>query len=341
MAIDETITQERLRLLEMAKQLGNVSAACRIMGYSRDSFYRYRELYETSGAAALTDISKRRPLHKKRVSKSTEDLIVQIALERPLYGQIRVSRLLREQGIVISPGGVRSVWLRHSLETAKKRVKALEVRLAQENQQPTPLQKQALDGNALRHSRRKAEVIECPGWLGIQASLALGSLRDLGTIYQHTFLDVYSHVVIADLYLCNDAWAAADLLQHRVLPFYASKKVRLQRVATAPDCRFCGESAAVYWKFLEGQGIMHVPAVELTGATVKLSACLHEEMLNSLYCTVLRTHRYRRLSELRSTLDAWLHRYNGEVPCDNCYCFGRPPLQVFQAASQQLSRGRG
>ena len=130
--LEQKIIKPKLGVLELAKQLGSVSQACKTMGYSRDSFYRFKRLYENGGEEALREISKRKPVIKNRVPEHVERAVVELAVENPALGQLRASQELLQRGIVVSSGGVRSIWIRNELETMKKRLKALEARSAQE-----------------------------------------------------------------------------------------------------------------------------------------------------------------------------------------------------------------
>lgn len=168
MTIEQKLIKNKVGLLNLAQKLGNVSQACKVMGYSRDTFYRVQERYDKGGELALAQINRKKPLVKNRVEAHIEEAVLRFAFEQPAYGQLRVSNELKKQGVFVSSGGVRSVWQRHDLETFKKRLKALEAKVAQDGLILTEEQLRALE-KAKEDKQAHGQIeTEPPGYLGAQ-----------------------------------------------------------------------------------------------------------------------------------------------------------------------------
>lgn len=252
------IIKNKLGLLNLAQTLGSVSKACKTMGFSRDSYYRFRDLYERGGEAALQEISRRKPILKNRIDPSIEEAVVNFAIDKPAYGQHRVSNELRKVGVFVSGGGVRSIWLRHDLETFQKRLKALSAKIAQDGIILTEDQLFALE-RAREEKQAHGEIeTEHPGYLGSQDTYYVGTIKGVGRIYQQTYIDTYCKLAIVKLYQQKHAITSADLLNDRVIPFYEAHDIPLLRILTDRGSEYCGNRAThEYQLYLDLEDIEH------------------------------------------------------------------------------------
>ncbi len=331
MTTQEKLIRNKLSLLELAEYLKNVSDACKINGVSRQHFYDIKKAYDEEGIEGLREKSRRKPCIKNRVAPEIEEAVIRMTYECPAYGQTRASNELKKSGILVSSGGVRSIWLRHNLETFKKRLIYLEERAAKEGIVYTEAQLAALE-NAKRERESHPNEIETvhPGYLISQDTFYVGYLKGVGRIYQQTVVDTYSSVAFAKVYTAKIPVTAADTLNDRVIPFFEQQNIPVLRVLTDRGTEYCGSpDRHPYQLYLQLNEIEHTKTKVRSPQTNGICERFHQTILNEFYRIAFRKKIYSDLETLQTDLDGYIVFYNNERTHQGKRCQGNTPMQTF------------
>ena len=327
-------TKRKLSLLQLAEELGNVSKACKIMGYHRDSFYEIRRAFQVGGVAALVD-EKRGPrsAHPNRVAPDVEAKILQHALDYPTHGAERVANELRLADVNVSPSGVRGVWLRHDLETRTKRLLRLEREAQQQTFVLTERQITLLEQHSPDFRCRHVESSR-PGELLNQDTFHWGTLKGVGKVYVQVVVDVFCSLAFAKLYTSKMPITAVDLLYDRVLPFYEALGIEVGAVLTDNGREFCGRPEQhPYELLLALEGIEHRTTKIRSPRTNGFVERMNRTLLDECFRVGGRTTWYESVEQLQSDLDRYLERYNLRRTHQGYRLGGRTPAHAFAEAA--------
>ncbi len=326
-------TKRKLSLLQLAEELGNVSKACKLMGYHRDTFYEVRRAFQIGGVAALVDERRgpRNP-HPNRVSGEVEQKILDYALRFPTHGAQRVSNELRLQTIEVGPTGVRGVWARHGIETRYKRLMRLESEAQGDTIVLSETQIKLLERHSVDYRCRHVEATR-PGELLNQDTFYWGTLKGVGKVYVQVVVDVFCSLAFAKVYTAKMPITAADLLYDRVLPFYEALGVEVKAILTDNGREFCGlPDKHPYELLCAMEDIEHRTTKIRHPQTNGFVERMNRTLLDECFRVQGRQTWYIEPDEIQRDLDKFLRYYNLERSHQGYRLNGRTPAQALREA---------
>ena len=326
-------TKRKLSLLQLAEELGNVSKACQIMGYHRDSFYEIKRAFQTGGVAALVE-QRRGPRgpHPNRVSPEVEQIILDFCLAHPTKGSQFVANQLRLQGVEVSQSGVRGVWQRHDLLRRHQRLLRLEA-AARDNTFILSDEQMRLLERAGSDALPQHVQSNTPGELLNQDTFYWGTLKGVGKVYVQVVVDTFCSLAFAKVYTSKMPVTAADTLYERVLPFYEALDVPVQAVLTDNGREFCGKpDSHPYELLLAMEGIEHRTTRIATPRTNGFVERMNRTLLDECFRVAGRQTWYITPAEIQRDLDTFLRYYNLERSHQGYRLKGRTPAQALREA---------
>lgn len=330
MTTTQKVARRKLSLLELAADLGNVSRACKLMGYSRQQFYEIRRNYQTFGSEGLIDrLPGAKGPHPNRVGDEIEKAVLDYSLDHPTHGCVRVAQALVLMGHTVSSGGVRGVWSRHSLLNRHERLLRLETVMRERRIDLSEDQISALERFSPEFRDRHIEAPHTGSLVAVDTFM-VGTLKGVGRVYLQSIIDCHSRYAFGRLYTSKLPVTAVHALNTDVLPFFESHDAKIETVLSDNGREFCGRpDQHPYELFLQLEGIEHRTTKVRRPQSNGFVERLHRTLLDEHFRIMGRKKWYESVEEMQKDLDTYLVYYNTKRPHQGRNMNGRTPEKVF------------
>ena len=331
MTTKDKIARRKLSLLDLAKDLDNVSRACKIMGYSRQQFYEIRRNFQTYGAEGLIDrLPGAKGPHPNRVSEEVEKAVLDHAMDHPCHGALRVEQELRLKGIAVSSGGVRGVWQRHDLLTKHERLLRLEKATAERTIELTDEQIRLLERFSPEFRERHIEAPHTGSLVAVD-TFFVGTLKGVGKVYLQSVIDCHSRYAWGRLYTSKLPITAVHIMNNDVLPTFEKADSRIDVVLSDNGREFCGRpDKHPYELFLQLEEIEHRTTKVKRPQSNGIVERFHRTLLDEHFRVEGRRTWFESVEEMQAVLDTYLTYYNTKRPHQGRNMNGRTPAQAFK-----------
>lgn len=322
------LAEQRLSVLELAQALGSVSEACKQRGMSRTQFYEWKKRFQEQGVAGLVDLP---PVHKTHPQTTPYDIVEQVlalSADQPKWGCVRLSAMLRLNGINISSVTVQNILIKNGLASHYDRMLALEKRALDNKLELRPEQVRWLEKNNPCFRERHVES-SGPGQLLSQDTYYVGHLKDLGKLYMQTVVDTFGSYAFGRVYTAKVPECAAHLLHNDVLPFYRTLGLPVMAVLTDNGKEFCGTESHPYELYLRLNDIEHRNTRVRRPQTNGFVERFHRTVADEFFTPTFLKNFYTSVEALQGDLDAWLMYYNTERPHLGYRNMGRRPIDTI------------
>ncbi len=328
MTAEEKLARQRLSVLELAQALGNVSEACKRRGISRTQFYEYKRRFQTHGLEGLKDLP---PIHKSHpftTPPETVERILELSLQHPAWGCVRLSDHLKLEGVSVSSPTVQNILIKHGMGSKYERWLKLEELASEQAIELTPEQV-ALIEKANPCFRERHVESSRPGELLAQDTFYVGRLKGVGRVYLHAVVDTFSSYAFGFLHTSKRPEAAVAVLHNDVLPFYRQHGIKVSSLLTDNGREFCGSDSHPYEIYLELNDIEHRRTKVRRPQTNGFVERFNRTVLDEFFRTAFRTKFYETVEALQKDLDLWLVHYNTQRPHQGYRNQGRRPIDTI------------
>jgi transposase InsO family protein len=319
----------RLSLLELAQALGNISEACRRQGISRTQFYEYKQRYQKLGLEGLKDQPATHKQHPRKTPAAIIERVLELSLEHPGWGCIRLSDWLKSQGINISSPTVQSILIKHNMGNKNERLRKLEEKATDESWQLTEEQFALISKANPCFAERNHQLSTRPGELLAQDTIYLGFLPKTGKIYLQAVVDTFGSFAFGFIHSGKLPDCAVAVLHNDVLPFYRERGLTVSAILTNNSREYSGKANHHYELYLMLNDIEHRYTAVREPQTNSFAKRFAQTARSEFFKRTFYEKSYQNINDLQADFNAWLSYYNTERPHPGYYNQGKPPQIII------------